>query len=170
MKQAEAKGPDARKHLHYQLITGSQLDDVLAGLAFLQAAPDVDPKRIAIVGHSFGGMLTLLSGDHDRTIRAEVAFAAGAKSWRASQELRDRTLAAVRKTAAPIMLVYAANDYDTTPGKDVSAELDRLHRSHLLKIYPAIGKTLEDGHSLLYLGISEWEPDVFQFLDGNVKH
>jgi len=169
LKQAEAKGADARKQLHYQLITGSQLDDALAGLTFLKAAPDVDPKRIATVGHSFGGMLTLLSGDHDSTIRAEVAFAAGANSWRASQELRDRTLAAVGKTAAHVMLVYAANDYDTTPGTDISAELDRLHKSHLLKIYPVIGKTSDDGHSLLYLGISEWEPDVFQFLDDNVK-
>src|SRR5690349_1001411 len=53
LKQAEAKGPDARKQLHYQLLTGSQLDDALAGLMFLKAAPDVDPKRIAIVGHSF---------------------------------------------------------------------------------------------------------------------
>jgi len=169
LKQAEAKGSEARKQLHYQLITGSQLDDALAGLTFLKAAPDVDPKRIAIVGHSFGGMLTLLSGDHDSTIRAEVAFAAGANSWRASQELRDRTLAAVGRTAAHVMLVYAANDYDTKPGKDISAELDRLQRSHLLKIYPVIGKTSDDGHSLLYLGISEWEPDVFQFLDDNVK-
>jgi dienelactone hydrolase len=170
LKQAEAKGADARKQLHYQLVTGSQLDDALAGLTFLKAEPDVDPKRIAIVGHSFGGMLTLLSGDHDSTIRAEVAFAAGANSWRASQELRDRTLAAVGKTAAPVMLVYAANDFDTTPGKDISAELDQLHKSHLLKIYPVIGKTSEEGHNLLYLGISEWEPDVFQFLDDNVKH
>jgi carboxymethylenebutenolidase len=169
LKQAEAKGADARKQLHYQLITGSQLDDALAGLTYLKAASDVDLKRIAIVGHSFGGMLTLLSGDHDSTIRAEVAFAAGANSWRASQALRDRTLAAVRKTTAPVMLVYAANDYDTTPGKDISAELDRLHKSHLLKIYPVIGTTSDDGHSLLYLGISEWEPDVFQFLDDNVK-
>lgn len=169
LRQAEAKGAEARRQLHYQLITGSQLDDALAGLTFLKAAPNVDPKRIAIVGHSFGGMLTLLSGDHDSTIRAEVAFAAGANSWRESQELRDRTLAAVAKTAAPIMLVYAANDYDTTPGKDISAELGRLRKSHLLKIYPAIGKTSNDGHSLLYLGISEWEPDVFQFLDNNVK-
>ena len=169
LKQAEAKGADARKQLHYQLITGSQLDDAVAGLTFLKAAPDVDPKRIAIVGHSFGGMLTLLSGDHDSTIRAEVAFAAGANSWHASRQLRDRTFVAVGKTAAPIMLLYATNDFDTTPGKDISAELDRLHKSHLLKIYPAIGKISDDGHNLLYLGIPEWEPDVFQFLDDNVK-
>ena len=170
LKQAEAKSSDARKQLHYQLITGSQLDDALAGLTFLKAAPEIDPKRIAIVGHSFGGMLTLLSGDHDNTIRAEVAFAAGANFWHASQELRDRTFAAVGKTTAPIMLLYAANDFDTTPGKDISAELDRLHKSHLLKIYPAIGKISDDGHNLLYLGIPEWEPDVLQFLDDNLKH
>src|SRR5215472_8001694 len=169
LKQAQARGADARKQLHYQLITGSQLDDALAGLAFLKAAPDVDPKRIAIVGHSFGGMLTLLSGDRDSTIRAEVAFAAGANSWHASQQLRDRILAAIGKTAAPIMLLYAANDYDLMPARDISGELNRLHRSHLLKIYPAIGKTSDDGHNLLYLGISVWEADVFQFLDDNLK-
>jgi dienelactone hydrolase len=170
LKQAEAKGPEIRKQVHYQLITGGQLDDALAGLAFLKTAKGVDPKRIAIVGHSFGGMLTLLSGDHDSTIRAEVTFAAGANSWHASQELRQRILASVDKTAAPIMLVYATNDYDTTPGTEISAELDRLHKPYLLKVYPAVGKTSDDGHNLLYLATPEWEPDVFQFLDANVKH
>jgi carboxymethylenebutenolidase len=169
LKKAEAKGPEARKQLHYQLITGGQLDDALAGLAFLKTAPGVDPKRIAIVGHSFGGILTLLSGDHDSTIRAEVTFGAGANSWRASQELRQRTLASVDKTSAPIMLLHAANDYDTTPGTEIAAELDRLHKPHLLKIYPALGKTSDDGHNLLYLAMHEWEADVFQFLDANVK-
>lgn len=170
LKQAEAKGPEARKQVHYQLVTGGQLDDALAGLAFLKTVPNVDPKRIAIVGHSLGGMLTLLSGDHDSTIRAEVSFGAGANSWHASQELRQRVLAAVDNTSAPIMLLHAANDYDTTPGTEIAAELDRLHKPHLLKIYSAVGKTSDDGHNLLYLAIPEWEPDVFQFLEAHVKH
>jgi carboxymethylenebutenolidase len=169
LKQAEASGPETRRQLHYQLITGGQLDDALAGLRFLKTTSDVDPKRIVVAGHSFGGMLTLLSGDHDSTIRAEIGFAAGAKSWHASQELRQRVLASVDNTSAPIMLVYAANDFDTAPGTDIAAELDRLHKPHLLKIYPAVGKTPEDGHGLLYLAMPEWEPDVFQFLDANVK-
>ena len=169
LKQAEAKGPEARKQLHYQLVTGGQLDDALAGLAFLKTAHGVDPQRIAIVGHSFGGMLTLLSGDHDSTIRAEVTFGAGANSWHASQELRQRTLASVDKTSAPIMLLHAANDYDTMPGTEIAGELDRLHKPHLLKIYPAVGKTSDDGHNLLYLAIPEWEPDVFGFLDEHVR-
>jgi len=67
------------------------------------------------------------------------------------------------------MLIHAVNDYDTTAGTEIAAELDRLNKPHLLKIYPVVGKTSDDGHNLVYLAIPEWEPDVFQFLDANVK-
>jgi len=170
LKQKEvAGGNEARQHLHY-VATTDHLDDTLAGLRFLKTVPGIDPKRIAIVGHSFGGVLTtLLSGERDSTIRAEVTFGAAAISWRRSQELRERVLTAVARTSAPILLIQAANDYDTTPGTAIAGELERLHKSHLLKIYPALGKSSEDGHNLLYLAIPEWEPDVFQFLDAEVK-
>jgi dienelactone hydrolase len=167
--EESAKGKEARQHLHYLLVTHDHLDDALAGLLFLKTAPGIDPKRIAIVGHSFGGVITLLSGDRDPAIRAEVTFGAGANSWKASKELRQRVFAAVGQTSAPIMLVQAANDYDTTPGTAIAAELERLHKPHVLKIYPALGKSSDDGHNLLYLAIPEWVPDVFQFLDANVK-
>jgi carboxymethylenebutenolidase len=169
LKQAETEGPEARSQLHYQLITGSHLDDALAGLTFLKTAPGVDPKRIAIIGHSFGAMLSLLSGDRDSTTRAEVAFAPAANSWRTSQQLRQRILSSVDKTSAPIMLIHAANDYDVAPGSEIAAELERLHKPHLLKIYAALGKTSDDGHNFVYLAIPEWESDVFRFLDENVK-
>jgi carboxymethylenebutenolidase len=167
--EESAAGREARQRLHYKLVTGDHLDDALAGLSFLKTAPGIDPKRIAIVGHSFGGVITLLSGERDSAIRAEVTFGAGANSWRVSKELRERVLTAVDKTSAPIMLIHAANDYDTTPGTAIAAELDRLHKPHLLKIYPALGHSSDDGHNLLYLGMPEWEPDVFRFLDANVK-
>jgi len=168
-REESANGKEARQHLHYTLVTTDHLDDALAGLRFLQTAPGIDFKRIAIVGHSFGGVITLLSGDRDRSIRAEVTFGAGANSWRASDELRQRVFAAVSKTSAPIMLIQAANDYDTTPGTAIAAELEHLHKPHVLKIYPALGKSSDDGHNLMYLAIPEWEADVFPFLDANVK-
>jgi len=168
-REESAKGKDARQHLHYILVTTDQLEDSLAGLDFLKTASGIDPMRIAIVGHSFGGVITLLSGERDAAIRAEVTFGAGANSWKLSQELRQRVLAAVGKTTAPIMLIHAANDYDTTPGTAVATELERLHKPQVLKIYPALGKSSDDGHNLLYLAIPEWEPDVFQFLDANVR-
>lgn len=166
--EEQAKGKEARQHLNYILATTDQLDDSLAALSFLKTAPGIDTKRLAIVGHSFGGVLTLLDGERDPAVRAEVTFGAGANSWRGSPELRQRLLAAVDKTSAAIMLIHAANDYDTTPGTALAAELDRLHKAHALKIYPAVGQSADEGHNFVYLGIPQWEPDVFRFLDDYV--
>lgn len=168
-REEATKGKEARTRLHYLLVTTDHLDDALAGLAFLKTVPRIDSRRIAVAGHSFGGIITLLSGERDQAIRAEVTFGAGANSWRSCQELRQRVLAALSKTSAPVLLLHAANDYDTTPGTAVAAELERLHKPHSLKIYAPLGKSSDDGHNLLYLAIPEWEPDVFRFLDANVK-
>jgi dipeptidyl aminopeptidase/acylaminoacyl peptidase len=124
---------------------------------------------LAIVGHSFGGQLTFLAAERDNTIRAAVTVSAAAGSWERSPELRERLLTAVDKSTAPIMLIQAANDYSTAPSYALSEELERLHKPHLLKIYPPVGQTSEDGHNFLYLVISQWEPDVFGFLDEHVK-
>jgi carboxymethylenebutenolidase len=164
-----AKGKEARQHLQFLLASTDHLDDVMAGLSFLKASPAIDAKRVAIAGHSFGGQLTLLAAERDNTLRAAVAFAAAANSWERSSELRERLLIAVDKTTAPIMLVQASNDYSTAPSYALADELERPHKPHLLKIYPPVGQTSEDGHNFLYLAIPQWEHDVFKFLDEHVK-
>jgi dipeptidyl aminopeptidase/acylaminoacyl peptidase len=164
-----AKGKEARQHLQFVLATTDHLDDVMAGLKFLKTTPGIDPKRLAIVGHSFGGQLTLLAAERDSTIRAAVTVSAAAGSWDRSPELRERLLTAVDKSTAPIMLIQAANDYSTAPSYALAAELERLHKPHLLKIYPPVGQTSEEGHNILYLAMRQWEDDVFRFLDDHVK-
>lgn len=67
------------------------------------------------------------------------------------------------------MLIQAANDYTTAPSQELADELRRLHKSYVLKIYPPVGRTADDGHNVLYLAIPEWERDVFGFLDEHVK-
>ena len=163
------KGKEARQHLQFMLTTTDHLDDVLAALSFLKTAPAIDAKRIAIVGHSFGGQVTLLAAERDTTVRAVVTFAAAAGSWERSPELRERLRSAAEKTTAPILLIQASNDYSTAPGKDLADELRRLHKSYVLKIYPPVGRTADEGHNLLYLAIPQWEHDVFGFLDEHVK-
>lgn len=164
-----AKGEQARQRLQLRLLTTDHLDDVLAGIAFLKTSPGIDPARIAVVGHSFGGQLSILAAERDSTLRAVVAFAAAASSWENSPQLRERLLASVRAGRAPIMLIHATNDFSTAPGQSLSGELERVNRAHLLKIYPATGNTPEDGHNFVYTNISTWEVDVFRFLDDNVK-
>jgi dienelactone hydrolase len=169
-REEETKGKEACQHLQFVLAATDHLDDVLAGLSFLKAALAIDAKRIAIAGHSFGGQLTLLAVERDRSVRAAVMFAAAANSWDHSRELRDRLLAAADKTTAPIMLIQAGNDYSTAPSSALADELEQLHKPHLLKIYPPFGRTSEDAHNFLYFAISRWEGDVFKFLDDHVKH
>jgi dipeptidyl aminopeptidase/acylaminoacyl peptidase len=168
-REETTKGKEARQHLQFVLASTDHLDDVMAGLSFLKAAPAIDAKRVAIAGHSFGGQLTLLAAERDNTLRAAVAFAAAANSWERSSELRERLLTAVNKATAPIMLIHAANDYSTAPGYALASELERLHKPHLLKVYPPVGRTSEDGHNFLYLASPRWEHDVFEFLDEHVK-
>jgi carboxymethylenebutenolidase len=169
LRQEEAaRGKQARQHLQYMLATTDHFHDVMAALSFLKTAPAIDARRIAIAGHSFGGQVTLLAAERDNTLRAAVTFAAAAGSWERSLELRERLRAAAEKTTAPIMLVQAANDYSTAPSRELAGELRRLHKSYVLKIYPPVGQTSDAGHNFLYIGIPQWEHDVFGFLDEHV--
>jgi dienelactone hydrolase len=164
-----ARGDEARKHLQFVLLTTDHLNDELAGLLFLKRLPGVDAHRIAVVGHSFGGQLTLLTAEEDSTLRAAVTFGAAAASWESSSELRERILAAVRRTAVPIMLIQAANDYSTAPGHALAEEMARAGKPYVLKIYPPFGKTADEGHDFVYTDVTDWEEDVFGFLDAHVK-
>jgi len=168
-REETAKGKEARQHLQFVIATTDHLDDVIAGLKFLRTTQGIDPKRIAIVGHSFGGQLTLLAAERDNAIAAAITISAAAGSWGRSPELRERLLTAVDKASAPIMLIQAANDYSTAPSYALADELERRHKPHLLKIYPPVGKTADDGHNFLYLGIPQLEHDVFGFLDEHLK-
>jgi carboxymethylenebutenolidase len=163
------KGEEARTRLQFGALTTDHLDDVTAGLSFLKNLPGVDSRRIAVVGHSFGGQLTLLAAEHDASLRAAVTFSAAANSWESSPEVRERMLAAVRKTTVPIMLLHAENDYSTAPGEAMADELARLGKPHVLKIYPPVGRTADDGHNFVYTAVAEWEVDVFGFLDQYVR-
>lgn len=169
-REEVAHGKEARQHLQFILLTTDQLDDVTAALSFLKTVPGVDPKRVALAGHSFGGQLALLAAERDSTVRAAVTFGAAANSWERSPELRERLLTAVRKTTAPILLIHAENDYSTVAGRALGTELERLHKPYLLKIYPPVGQSADEGHNFLYLGIPQWRSDVFKFLDEYVRH
>jgi dienelactone hydrolase len=169
-REEAANGAEAAQHVQYVLLNTEHLDDVMEGLAFLKSAPGIDPHRLAVVGHSFGGQLTLLAAERDAAIRAAVAFDGAAHhSWARSAEVRERLLRAVRSAAQPVMLVQAANDYSTAPSLALADELERLHKPHVLKIYPPVGQTADDGHNAVYTAIPIWEEDVFQFLDKYVK-
>lgn len=162
-------GQEARNTLQLQLMENREMTDALSGLAYLRSLPDVDARRVAVVGHSFGGSMTVLLAAREPDLRAVVVFSGAGLSWDRSAELRARLLTAAPHIEAPVFLVHAANDYSLSAARALDARLTELGKPHLSKIYPPIGHTAEDGHSFVYLGVSRWEPDVFAFLDEHMR-
>jgi carboxymethylenebutenolidase len=168
-REFAAHGQEGRNELQLRLLETSELGDAVAGLTFLRARPEVDARDVAVVGHSFGGSLTLLVAERDPTLRAAVVFSGAGYSWDLSAPLRKRLLAAVDRIAAPVFFIHAENDYSLAPGKALDAELQRLGKAHRLKIYPPVGRTADEGHVFLYLRVASWEPEVFAFLDEHMR-
>ncbi len=163
--EAARHGQEGRIRIQLQLLQTDEMADAIAGLAFLRALPEVDPRRVGVVGHSFGGSLTLLIAERDPTLRAAVDFGGAAGSWESSPPLRERLFAAVDASKVPTFFIHAANDYSIAPGQELGKEMERLHKPHRVKIYPAAGLTADDGHRFVYLNVATWEPDVFAFLE-----
>jgi dienelactone hydrolase len=168
-RESAAHGQDARNALQLQLLEGREMADAQAALAYLRARPYVDSRDVALVGHSFGGSLTVLMAEREPNLRAVVVFSAAGYSFDRSSELRARLLAAVDHIAAPVFFVHAENDYSLSSGKVLDARREQIGRVHRLKIYPPIGQTVDDGHDFLHLGVNIWEPDVFAFLGDNMR-
>jgi dienelactone hydrolase len=156
-KELEAKGIDARDALQLRLID-MHLTDASAGLDYLRQLPDVDRKRIAVAGHSFGGILALVMAATDDGIRAVVDFGGAAESWATSDKLRVRLLEAVDEMKAAVFFIHAENDYSIAPGVALATEMLSQDKARRLEIYPAVGETMEEGHDLVYLGVDRWEP------------
>jgi dienelactone hydrolase len=166
MSQAFAtEGQDGRNRVQLELLQGAELNQAASALAYLRALPQVDPGRVAVIGHSFGGSLTLLLAQQDTSIRAAVVFSGAALSWNRSPQLRTRLLDAVRRMNAPVFLIHAANDYSTESGKALAREMQARGKPHRLRIYPPNGHTPREGHAFVFQGIEVWERDVFDFLD-----
>jgi len=96
---------------------------------------------------------------------AGIDSAGGAQSWADAPELQSRMTRAVRNAKAPIFFFQAANDFDLSPSKTLSAEMNQAGKTYKLKIYPAYGDSTRDGHSFGYFGSDVWAEDVFGFLN-----
>ena len=162
-------GVEARNALQIRLLENEHLSDATAALSTLRALPEVDARRIALVGHSFGGSLAMLMAERDTTIRAVVSFGGATGSWDQSPPLQARLLDAVRRSRAPIFFAQAENEYSLAAPTVLSAELARLGKPHRMKTYPPVGTTTVEGHDFVFLRVPAWEPDVFPFLAASMK-
>ena len=141
-------------------------DDVIAALDWLSGQNEIATNRIALMGSSFGGTVTLLAAAKTARICCAVEFAGAAMNWEKTPGLRKVMKAAARRLAKPIFFLQAANDFSTGPtvalGKIVEQEGPQ---GSLAKVYPAFGVTSYEGHLFEKAGALVWGPEVRAFLD-----
>ena len=147
-----------------RLLETDHLADQLSALDWLRRQRFVASNRIAVAGTSFGGIETVLGAERGRYCAA-IDSAGAAQSWGDAPELREMMTRAVRNARAPIFFFQAANDYDLSPSKELSAAMDQARKVHQVKIYPAYGDSVPDGHSFGYFGSAVWGDEVFTFLN-----
>jgi carboxymethylenebutenolidase len=125
-----------------------------------------DRSRVAMTGISFGGIQTLLAAEKGLSLRAFVAFAPAAQSWR-NRQLQQRLITATRNARAPLFLAQAENDYSLGPSQVLGSIIQGKGFPNAARVYPPFGTTPQQGHwafAATAAGISIWGPDVFAFL------
>jgi dipeptidyl aminopeptidase/acylaminoacyl peptidase len=152
-----------------RLLETDHLTDQLAALAWLRTQGFVRPDRIAVGGNSFGGVEAVL-GAENASYCAAIDSAGGAQSWALAPELQVLMTRAVRHSRAPVFFFQAENDYDLSPSRTLSAAMKEAGKVFEMKIYPAYGNSVQDGHSFGYFGGAVWADDVFRFLEQHCRN
>ena len=134
----KAGGISAAAAAMVRLLETEHLGDQLAGLEWLRKQNFVQRNRIAVAGNSFGGIETVLGVERGGYC-AGIDSAGGAQSWAQAPALQSLLTGAVRNATAPIFFFQAANDFDLSPNKTLSAEMNKVGKTNKLKIYPSYG-------------------------------
>jgi len=148
----------------------AEAEDVLAAVDFLATLPIVDRTRLAIMGWSFGGIVTILAASRSNAFRAVVDQAGGALSWDNSPALQQALIAAAGLIRAPVLLMVAENDRTTASVTTLAGVLRERNPAAELIVYPPFTpasnpRGVPPGHLLFsYEGAAIWESDVRAFL------
>jgi carboxymethylenebutenolidase len=155
----------------YRLISRLQAetDDVLAGIDYLRGLPYVDAKRLAVMGWSFGGVVTMLAAARGPAFLAAVDQAGGALTWDGNRYMRSALIEAAEKSTTPTLFMVAKNDRTTASVTTLAEAFKKRDVPHRLVIYepftPSRGGGVAPGHALFSSqGASLWENDVVEFL------
>ena len=157
-----------------------EVEDVLSAVNFLKSHPGIDAGRIALVGKSLGGLVSLLAAAQCPDVRAVVSLAGGygfgdrgmgPVMLFVQEELRS----AARRITVPTLLMHAQNDriVPAAFSEIVAAELRERRIPVVEKIYPAfkVGGRMIEGHQMFdgVNGFPYFWTDLTTFLTGRLE-
>lgn len=163
-------GNAAGVRLGAQLLETSQVDDQLAGLAFLKHQPFVDTTRLAVAGCSFGGIQTLFGATRNAGYRAAVSISPAALSWNNSVDLQNRLKAAVAQIDIPVFLIQPPKDASLEPARVLGPILEKRNKANRVKIFPADTPDALQQHCFGgAAGMHIWGPEAVAFIRAALK-
>ena len=153
-----------------QLLETGQVDDQLAGLAFLKQQAFVDTARLVVAGCSFGGIQTLFGAARHVGYRAALSISPAALSWSSSPDLRARLKNAAARIDIPVFLIQPARDASLEPARVLGPILMGRNPSNRVKIYPAVGPEAQQMHCFGGArGMHVWGPDAVAFVEAALR-
>jgi dienelactone hydrolase len=129
----------------------------------------IDFKRVALMGFSQGGTVSLLAASAQREFVALVNQAGGSLTWNSSPTLQRELPAAGRKIKVPALCMDAENDATTNAVKTVGEAIKSSGEWEKTIIYPPFTPTsnpnnIAPGHLIFAQGVSIWQDDLLTFL------
>ncbi len=127
---------DARRQVMFLRSTlDSAMEEIHGALRYVQSLPEVDPKRIGIIGFCFGGNLTYRAAESFPEVGACVPFYGGGY---------DPTPESVAGVTAPVMAFYGETDggIPLEQIQKIKSLYTAAGKDFQVKIYPA-------GHAFL---------------------
>ncbi len=147
-----------------------EADDVIAAAEFAKTLPEADASRIAVMGWSFGGIVSVFAASRSSAFRVVVDQAGGALSWDVSPSLQSALREAAGKIRVPLLGMVAENDRTTESVKVAVAEAKKHGTQAKLVIYPVFKphenqNGIAPGHAIFSAeGAALWQSDLLEFL------
>ena len=148
----------------------AETGDLLAAIDSVTGDPAsrIDRRRVAIMGWSFGGIVSTMAASRRTDFVAVIVQAPGALTWDHSPELRAALPKAAKRIESPIQCMVAENDATTESARAICKHAHGTPAE--LKVYPPFTPTTlransAPGHALFgFEGVKIWAPDVLAFL------
>jgi dienelactone hydrolase len=157
-KEAD-EGACKMKFLH------EQVDDVDHAIKYVKSLKNKDGTklgdgdRIAIMGHSFGGIITQFANTRDLGQKAVVDNAGGSQSWNSNKSARDELRDAVAKGVAPTLFFEPMNDQSIEPALTLSVVAGRHCRLFETILFPPIDTDEDDDKKDYKITAEDYEKD-----------
>ena len=154
----------------------AEASDVVAAMTYAGTIEGADMTRLALVGFSQGGSVSVRAASLRPDVRALIDQAGGALTWPRSPDLRRALTDWAKALKMPVLCMDAANDATTDAVRAVCDAAHRAGADTQVKIYPPFAPVsnpehIAPGHLMFGpgAGLAIWQPDAVAFLNATLR-